>query len=268
MQSFETLENRRLMTVTASVSPTVYGGQEIFISTNYTGNNKVSVETETLFLGELASVQTQIVKISVNERGEKSYFEFSSVALDDRFQGLTVKLGDGHDRFTLKNHTRFEKGAPMVSVITSGGNDTVKVSGGFVLVDTGYGNDIVTAGVMYEPAINNLATTVSLGAGNDLFIGSNYADAVNGGEGADILDTRAGNDYIKFGQGRDVVFAGAGDDYMVIDQYDTSRATVFGGAGRDTMAVFAPPTPTIDVLYVLRNVTRFGIEEYQIDNKG
>ena len=65
---------------------------------------------------------------------------------------------------------------------------------------------------------------ITLGAGNDVVIGST---------GDDTVDTGAGNDTIDGGDGADSIIAGAGDDDITVDPGDT----VSGGDGDDTFRI-------------------------------
>ena len=59
--------------------------------------------------------------------------------------------------------------------------------------------------------------------GDDILIGTNFADELFGQKGKDILSGEDGNDYLSGGKGRDILFGGDGDDILA------------GGKGNDTL---------------------------------
>ena len=78
--------------------------------------------------------------------------------------------------------------------------------------------------------------------GDDVIIGSSYADRIFGAGGRDYIDGGNGNDYLD-GQGSsDVVIGGAGDDRMKGKSGNDTflggdgNDTIFGGDGRDTIS--------------------------------
>ncbi len=62
-------------------------------------------------------------------------------------------------------------------------------------------------------------------SGDDLLIGTKYADMISGGAGNDVIDGGAGDDYLDGGDGDDVLIGGSGVDHL------------FGGAGNDLFKV-------------------------------
>jgi Ca2+-binding RTX toxin-like protein len=91
------------------------------------------------------------------------------------------------------------------------------------------------------------AASRSGGAGDDVILGSEAAEALFGLAGADILlagggddviDGGAGADVIEGGAGRDVQMGGAGDDRFVFQDADGADM-LFGGEGSDTIDLSA-----------------------------
>jgi Ca2+-binding RTX toxin-like protein len=79
-------------------------------------------------------------------------------------------------------------------------------------IDTGAGDDAVDASALRA---NLFQFGVTLGDGNDAFIGSAGKDVVDGGDGFDILSGEDGNDVLDGGAGIDILTGGAGDDLFV-----------------------------------------------------
>lgn len=75
--------------------------------------------------------------------------------------------------------------------------------------------------------------TFDAGPGDDLVLGSRYADSLKGGTGNDALFGNAGADTLQGGQGLDAVTGGTGSDAFVFAKGDlvTSRSLFNGYAG-------------------------------------
>jgi len=80
---------------------------------------------------------------------------------------------------------------------------------------------------------NNIASTITGGAGNDVLTGGAQDDVINGGAGNDVLAGGAGNDVISGGAGDDAITGGAGVD------------TLTGDAGADTFNIAADAVDVI-----------------------
>lgn len=77
----------------------------------------------------------------------------------------------------------------------------------------GEGNDTIDAS--YIPLVNGpcpITVTLEGGAGNDLMIGSRYADDIDGGLGNDTIYGGAGNDLIADGGNYGEIYGGDGND--------------------------------------------------------
>ena len=107
-------------------------------------------------------------------------------------------------------------------IVTSGGDDTIKLSGAGVKVSSGEGNDSITTG--------NGNDSIDAGAGNDSISSGNGNDSITAGSGNDTINSGSGNDTINTGSGNDSVNAGVGNDSVVIG---SGNDTVFAGNGDD-----------------------------------
>ena len=102
-----------------------------------------------------------------------------------------------------------------VTIIGSGGADTLRGGSGDDLILAGAGADIVEGG----GGADNLMGS----AGDDTMNGGEGIDSINGGSGRDLLIGDAGTDVLRGGGGSDTLQGGADDD------------TLFGDAGADTI---------------------------------
>jgi len=121
-----------------------------------------------------------------------------------------------------------------VTIVGSGGDDTLKGSpaGDSILagagrdsIDGGGGADLIAGGRGRD--------TINGDGGNDSIFGGGGRDEINGDSDSDFLVGGGGRDTIHGGDGTDRVFGGAGRD--IIDG-DDGADTLFGGGGRDDIA--------------------------------
>jgi Ca2+-binding RTX toxin-like protein len=121
-----------------------------------------------------------------------------------------------------------------VSISTRGGDDNIHVGTSAtdpVSVDAGSGNDTVSSASIFTDipvGPSGGAWTVTLGSGNDQYLGSLGSDFVSGGDGNDAIDPSSGPDTVNAGAGNDVVRAGPDSERTQHDGYD-------GGPGFDTL---------------------------------
>jgi Ca2+-binding RTX toxin-like protein len=132
-------------------------------------------------------------------------------------------------------HVFSDVGVRRVSVLTFGGNDTVRLSP----------DGPAEAGLLPFDGRSNLQG----GDGNDVLIGGAGRDVIGGGNGHDALDGRAGDDVLTGldgddtligGPGRDLLDAGTGNDTIfnrAAGGDDPGRDVVIGGSGLDTADV-------------------------------
>jgi Ca2+-binding RTX toxin-like protein len=86
-------------------------------------------------------------------------------------------------------------------------------------IDGGGGDDRLAIQVGVSAPITTV--TIRGGKGNDVLLGSPFADRLDGGAGRDHLDGRAGDDELHGGAGNDSLLGNGGADQL------------FGGAGAD-----------------------------------
>jgi putative metal-binding protein/hemolysin type calcium-binding protein len=97
----------------------------------------------------------------------------------------------------------------------------------------GAGNDHADMDDFSLSGRNDLPTTMSGRAGNDILGGSlTQPDTLNGDAGTDTIDGNGGNDTITGGAGRDTIHGGDNDD--TINARDREIDTIDCGAGNDT----------------------------------
>jgi hypothetical protein len=100
----------------------------------------------------------------------------------------------------------------------------------FILVG---GNDHADMADFSTSGRNDLPTTMSGGAGNDILGGSlTQPDTLNGDAGNDTIDGNGGNDNLTGGAGRDTI--DGGDDNDTINARDREADTIDCGDGVDT----------------------------------
>ena len=99
---------------------------------------------------------------------------------------------------------------------------------------TGMGGDnfVDDSGASSGLTIDDIGSADGSSGGDDIAIGSAFADVMQGRTGRDWLDGGAGNDVMHGGQDDDVVLGGDGDDILTGDKGNDYLA---GGAGNDSM---------------------------------
>jgi Ca2+-binding RTX toxin-like protein len=128
-----------------------------------------------------------------------------------------------------------------------GGNDLICITKGRANVAAGAGDDTVVSKVKAR------YPSVSLGSGDDVYLGSDGEDNVYPGPGRDVIRTFGGPDSVYLGQGRPrtTVDLGAGDDRVTIARRSgvgsVGRAHVDGGPGADTVQVYVRGNRTTEV---------------------
>jgi Ca2+-binding RTX toxin-like protein len=104
---------------------------------------------------------------------------------------------------------------------------------------------------------------INLGAGNDIFIGTQDADETGGGAGNDRLSGGLGDDRLDGGTGNDTLSGGAGSDYL---NGWTGNDTIAGGVGSDVIAfgTFGSPLSAANVDKVVG--FEVGIDKIELDD--
>lgn len=118
------------------------------------------------------------------------------------------------------------------------GNDNLVAGGGSNTVSDGAGNDFI------DLSENNVGFVLTTGGGNDVVLGSAYADTISaptgsassyrfeGGSGNDILTGANGSDTLLGGEGDDDLFGSGGADTLTGGYGDDDLQ---GGPGNDTL---------------------------------
>lgn len=122
-------------------------------------------------------------------------------------------------------------GINRVVVNAGDGNDRVAVNNVASTVRGGAGNDIITAGFAGSDRhlllgqdgddrlfAGSFADSLSGGAGNDLLVGSQFSDFLRGGAGDDDLRGGDGNDTLRGDAGNDRLDGGPGVDDLCVGE--------------------------------------------------
>ena len=111
-----------------------------------------------------------------------------------------------------------------VTIIGSGGADTLRGGSGDDLILAGAGADLVEGGGGADNLMGN--------AGDDTISGGDGIDSINGGSGQDLLLGDAGTDVLRGGGGSDTLRGGTDDDTLF---GDAGADTIFGEDGNDQL---------------------------------
>lgn len=167
------------------------------------------------------------------------------------FDSLAITTTDAADFVTSDNDTvmladggnaTVGAGMDRVELYTLGGDDIVdldlQLAGVQKFVDAGAGDDLVDLSDAFDAEIHG-------GSGDDILIGSPFADTIFGGDGNDTIIGGDGNDYLDGGRGQDSIrgdggsdniFGGDDSDEIIWNDGDGSD-TVEGGQGNDLLIV-------------------------------
>jgi Ca2+-binding RTX toxin-like protein len=207
---FETLENRRLMTVSIAGAPIVIygtsGDDTIQLTQSGTTLNVV-------YNGLLASHSTSAFKVVVyGSGGNDKIWAGSSVQLP-----LEIYGGAGNDSI--------RGGAARDNLFGGMGGTLTAYESGRDTLDGAGGNDRVQSSAF---------TTCYLygGANNDTLIGGSQTDYIYGLDGDDRLDGMGGADYLYGGAGADWLEGDDANDYLY---GSTGNDTLRGNAGHDAL---------------------------------
>jgi VCBS repeat-containing protein len=151
--------------------------------------------------------------------------------------GTLSALG-GNDVITLAG-TKPAAWAGLTTFSGGEGDDTIRVSAGYIDLEGDSGTDLVDFGNAADGVVATLDGTYEIGstgemslngfenltgsAFDDVLTGNGGANVINGGKGEDTIDGGAGADTISGGEGDDDISGGAGDD------------SINAGAGNDTI---------------------------------
>lgn len=132
----------------------------------------------------------------------------SSTASITGGENFKITTGAGADTIVAKTSDTVRSGA---------GNDSINLTGDYVELDAGAGDDTVTGSSNYA--------TVKAGAGEDsINLGGKYV----------YIDAGSENDYVTISGAESTVFGGAGNDTIKVENTATN-AVVDGGAGDDSI---------------------------------
>ena len=158
----------------------------------------------------------QLLGIGAGFTGLESIFTSGgNDLLGDVDRSLFINTGAGNDSVDIDE---------QCTVVTGLGNDSVLGSQFADVIDTGAGQDTVSA--------QEGDDFVDAGAGDDLVFGLAGEDTILGGQGNNTLDGGTGDDSIFAGAGNDSIDSGDGDD--TIGAGDGAN-TVFAGFGFDSV---------------------------------
>ena len=111
-----------------------------------------------------------------------------------------------------------------VTIVGSGGDDTLRGGSGDDLIIAGGGDDLVEGGAGNDNLMGN--------SGDDTISGGDGIDVISGGNGQDLLIGDAGTDVLRGGGGADTLRGGADDDTLF---GDAGADTIFGDEGTDQL---------------------------------
>ena len=168
---------------------------------------------------DVLAVLSEYFDLTMMPFGRIEEFEVIDLAYSDSAQLLTL------DKHSLKN---ISVGANTVDVILGHG-DSLKIKGAYEYLGEQDGVDHFRLGSKQLLVHGDNQGT----SGNNLMIGSEWADFLKGLEGADRLFGGAGNDTLDGGTGGDVLRGGDGDDLLLWESAADLR--VDGDAGKDTL---------------------------------
>jgi Ca2+-binding RTX toxin-like protein len=153
--------------------------------------------------------------------------------------GTTVSVTDGGI------HSVTFDGIENVTIDTGSGNDTITAGDGRNVLSTRAGNDTITSGNGHNRIDAGLGNdTITAGDGGNHIFGAKGDDIITSGDGGDVINAGLGNDTIVAGGGNDYIFsiggidtvdAGPGNDRLILN-YSHSTTNVNGGVGGGNLA--------------------------------
>jgi hypothetical protein len=196
---FETLESRRLLAATATVT----SGTLTVTGTPQSDAIKI-IQTE----------KNLVVRVGTHQINK---FTATSVTK------IVVNAGKGNDSVlldftTLSTPATISGGLGDDTIRTSGGADSINGNAGNDNIYSSAGNDTVNGNEGYD--------TISGGAGNDLLIGGTGNDSLIGGSGADTLRGSAGHDDLSGGKGIDLALTEEKDTLAGIETHEAANSFV------------------------------------------
>ena len=220
------------------------------------GNDKLAV------IGDAFNDSVNYTPGSVTGTGRLAYNDGVNVIRLVLFTGLepidiraidsvTVSGSSGADNYTLSNGFDTTMTGLIPAIVVSGTRSGVAIesahvfSFGSLTIDTGAGNDIISASAISRAVVLNGGAgndTLTGGAGNDTLTGGAGKDSLNGGAGTDTIAETTANDVMSL---TNTQLTGNGTDQLI----NIERAVLTGTVGNDTLDASA---------FTLGNVTLLG----------
>jgi Ca2+-binding RTX toxin-like protein len=138
----------------------------------------------------------------------------------------TMAGGAGNDNYGVI-------GLDVVTELAGEGIDAVYTTNGNYTLGGNLENLVYVGSGAFTGTGNELANTITGGAGNDTLNGMASNDVLNGGNGNDTLNGGAGNDTLNGGAGSETMAGGAGNDNYGVIGLDV--VTELAGEGIDTV---------------------------------
>ncbi|MEL7230999.1 MAG: calcium-binding protein, partial [Pseudomonadota bacterium] len=204
------------------------------------GSGVVSTGGETYNYGTIEAAQTGVRATSsifgdyVANSGTIEGGTYSIDAIDSGIMRVNNSgTLDGDVRFGGGNDTLRNSGTIEGDIDLGGGNDRLDNRGGTVTdralstIDLGAGNDIFLGSTGTRAVVEG-------GSGNDRFYGGSDRDSFEGGSGDDIFFTGAGIDSARGGEGADRLYGQGTDTNILFGGFDDD--IIFGGSGDDIIS--------------------------------
>ena len=149
------------------------------------------------------------ISVSINDQAPGDGSEVITVSVNRVVQSIDARLVHG------------------IVVNSGNGNDTIAISGSYEVI-TGS-----TGGTPFDPTAD-LATTVNTGSGNDSITAGVFTTSGSYEGPPDVINLGSGNDTVQMDQdGTSTVNGGAGTDDIFGEAVDGLELHVFGGSGDD-----------------------------------
>lgn len=245
LTSFEFLEVRRLLAVTASLDNATK-------TLNIAGDGSAN----TIFVN-----QNNAGKVTVTNGGVQVGGQFTPGSGSNQFNKINITGSGGSDNIQISNNVTYTSatlagGSGNDTLIGGKGNDLLSGNDGNDNLTGNAGADVHTGGSgsdasNYGTRTDNLTITMGSGAndgasgegddvqteelytgsGNDTITGSSNDDFIHSGAGADSVLGGGGNDIITSSTGKDSIYGQNGDDVLQAQNQD--QDIVNGGTNSD-----------------------------------
>ncbi len=181
---------------------------------------------------------TGIEKITFADVADGDYNGDGTLTIANTFTGLTLEVdASGYDVDPTNG--------AVGEVLTINNNDNVALT-----VTSGAGRDVINDG--------SGASTINTGAGNDSITAGGGNDSISGGDGVDTINAGGGTDSINAGAGNDVINVTTWGDFKTSGGVET----IDGGAGTDNIRfddsannALTITAPEISKIYGIESIT-------------